>query len=433
MLTVAIIGRTNVGKSTLFNKLSIGQKAIVHDSLGVTIDYNFSTGKYDSLYFKIIDTPGGKNNVISEHTELAHLFTLVLDHKIGVSGEDLEIVKTLRKNNKNFILLVNKYENTHVIDNQYYKIAQNPIFISAEHGVEIDRVKKAIRDFSFEKKILSSEDSIINNQNKYDIKISIVGKPNTGKSTFINSLSKKQVVSTSPIAGTTIDSIYIPLNYKNKKICLIDTAGIRRKSKITKQVEKFSISHTLRSIKIANIIILMLDATQILYKQDWHILNIIHSKSKGIIIVVNKIDLLSQEEIKYLKHEVAYNAKKVSNPPVVYISSLRKKNVNHVIQKSILLFESYNKKISTHQLNKWLQNAIKNHNIPYASQIKKQVKLKYCTQINKVPIKIKIFTNFPKYIPQHYITYLTNSFIKYFDLFGTSVKLQFEKSKNPYL
>jgi GTP-binding protein len=437
-LSIALVGRENVGKSSIFNKLtSCRQKAIVHNKPGVTVDFNILPSEIGNIHFFVIDTPGGiKAFDKVTNLQLANAFILVIDNTCGIVAEDEKIIKQIRKIGYPFFVLVNKCDvksNTDILD--YYKLSEEHFFVSAEQNAGFEQIKPGLQ--KLETKITNLIPHYIANlyrqkEDDITIKIAIVGKPNAGKSTFVNKLIKQNRLLVSDVPGTTIDAIHIPFKYKGQDFIIIDTAGLRKKTKVvTNSLEHIVNSVSIHSINLANICILMLDATETFSKQDWNIVNTIYAKGKSIILVFNKIDLLDSSQLSLLKREIAYQAEKMIKCYAIYISCKDNINLTSAINVCAKINDLYQQKISTHALNKWLKAATLHRN-PTSEVKGKIIKLKYCNRICMKPIVIQIFTNYPQHLTPNYKTYLQSHFINHFLLKGAIVKMKFAKSNNPY-
>ena len=437
---IALIGRPNVGKSTLFNRLTRSKKSIVHDMPGVTRDRNYGNGNIGPLEFEIIDTPGleeAEKGAIEyrmmKQTEIAideaDLVFLVTDARAGVTIQDKFFSTWLKKKGCNAHILANKCEGKITTDNSYYALGfGDPVPISAEHGDGISIMYDIIAPLAE-----ASQDEMdkIDHSN---LRIIIAGRPNTGKSTFINALLDDDRLLVGPESGITRDSIEIDWNYKGNNIKLVDTAGMRKRAGITHKVEKDSVSSSLRSVRFANTVILMLDADIPLEKQDLTIANRIISEGRALVIAVNKKDLIKDinefdEELRYRLEKQLAQLKEVQ---VVYLSALNKKNIHDVIDSCLKVYAAWNKRLSTGVLNKWLDEVLANHQLPL-QKTGKRLKIKYVTQIKSRPPTFKFFCNKPDDIPDHYAKYLLNELRISFDFCGVPIRINFVGGKNPYI
>ncbi len=439
--TVALVGRPNVGKSTLFNRLSIRTKAIVHDMPGVTRDRKYSSAKLGPVEFTVIDTPGLEQTekaAIEERmmgqtfaaVASSDLVCLIVDGSAGITPQDEFFAGMLRRQHQNVILVANKCEKNVLVDKSYYKLGfGEPITISAEHGLGMVDLCDALLERLKDDDTKSYKDPF-----KTDtIQIAICGRPNAGKSTFINSLIGEQRLLTGPEAGITRDAIDVEWEYKGKNIKLVDTAGVRRRKQVTYSLEKLSVGDTLYSIRYANTVVLMVDAELGIEQQDLNIINYIIDEGRSIVIAVNKWDLI--EDKKAYKKEMDYRLETdltyINGVSVIYLSSIKNDNTKNVIEACIKAYDVWNKKISTSKINKWLEFALEHHQLPLVKS-GKRVRIKYGLQTKIRPPSFKFFTNYPDEIPESYKKYLVNSMREAFGLPGIPIRMTFEKSENPF-
>ena len=439
---VALVGRPNVGKSTLFNRLSVSKKAIVHDRPGVTRDRKYSDAKIGPMEFTVVDTPGLEE---SEEGKLEHrmmqqtmisiaeadLVCLVVDNQSGITPADKFFAEFIRKYAKNYIVIANKSEKRFNHDQEYYKLGfGNPVPISAEHGQGLADLYDAIAE-----KIDTEEGEVISDPIKGDcLQIVIAGRPNSGKSTFVNAIIGEDRMLTGPEAGITRESIEIAWDYKGNKIKLIDTAGLRKRSNVTHSLEKMSTGDAISSIKFANTVILMLDATIALEQQDLTIANYVIDQGRSLVIAVNKWDLIRKK--KEYKEEFEYklgtHLPQVKGIPVVYLSAIDSTTTERVLDKCIDIYKLWNKKIPTSKLNDWLGFVLDRHPLPLHKKLGRRVRIKYITQMKSRPPTFKLFTSDPDSITDSYKRYLTNSLRDDFEMPGVPMRFYFEKSDNPY-
>ncbi len=437
---VALVGRPNVGKSTLFNRLAKNKKAIVHDKPGVTRDRQYADAKLGPLEFIIIDTPGLED---AKPGELEHNMTeqsisaiknsdiviLVLDGSVGVTPTDKNFANLVRKHNQNTILVLNKCEKPVYEDGGYFKLGMGaPLRISAEHGIGLAGLCDELIE-KFESYEPVADDPFTSDT----IQIAIVGRPNAGKSTFINALLDENRLLTGPTPGITRDSIDIDWEYKGKSIKLVDTAGLRKKGNIIESIEKMSAASTLKSIRYANTVVLMLDSTMALEAQDLNIASLIINEGRSLVIALNKWDLIEDKKAykDNLEHMLTLNLAQVSGVPCVYLSSTNKTNIHEVIESCIKIYSIWNKRIATNKLNEWLGYALEAHQLPLQKN-GRRVRIKYCTQIKTRPPTFKFFTNYPDKISESYTKYLVNDMRRNFKLPGVPIRISFVKSDNPY-
>lgn len=442
---IALVGRPNVGKSTLFNRLALKKKAIIHDYAGVTRDRKYADATLGSYEFTIIDTPGleeaeeGKlaNRMMQQTVEAikeADLLCLIVDAKVGIVPEDKFFANFIRQYDKQAILIINKCDGRFDFAKEYYKLGFNSLVpLSAEHGLGMADLYEAITEkLEFAEVPFALSDPIKDNY----LQIVVSGRPNVGKSTFINALINQQRLLTGGEAGITRESIEINWEYQGKKIKLIDTAGLRKKTLVTESLEKLSTSDTINSINFANTVILMADAHSLLAQQDLNIANYVIDQGRSLIIVVNKWDLVDEKKKEEYQKELLYQIDtclpQVKNIPVVYMSALQKQNINMVLEAAIKIYALWNKKITTSKLNDWLSFVTQDHPLPLQKG-GRRVKIKYMTQTKTRPPTFKLFSNNPEKITDSYTRYLVNQLREAFDLPGVPIRFNYIKTENPYV
>lgn len=443
---IALVGRPNVGKSTLFNRLSTRKKAIVHDKPGVTRDRKYADAQIGSFEFIIIDTPGLEETkyeigqrLMEQTTKAiieADIICFIVDGKSGILPDDKILAGFVRKYNKPTILLINKCEGRFNFAKEYYQLGfNNMLAISAEHGVGmVDLYDEIVTKIP--KNELDKHEEIIDPIKSNYVQIVVSGRPNAGKSTFINALINDERLLTGPEAGLTRESIEIDWEYKGNKIKLIDTAGLRKKSTITESLEKLSASDAINSIKFANTVILMIDALEPLKQQDLNIASHIANEGRSIVIVINKWDLVTSSEKEKFKEEfdyqIANHLPQIKGVPVIYISAISKQNIDQVLNACVNIYTTWNKKITTSKLNEWLNFTTEAHPLPLQKG-GRRVRVKYMTQTKTRPPTFKLFSNNPEKITDSYTRYLINNLREAFDMPGVPIRFIYSKTKNPYL
>ena len=431
--SIAIIGRPNVGKSTLFNKLTKSRDAIVSDFSGLTKDRNHGLIILKNKNNLLVDTGGIDNEkekikeAISKQAWLAamesKIILLVLDGSNDLNNQDLEIISKLRKLNKEFIAVLNKIDkksNSSMKADLQANGIKEMIDVSAEHSININALRSKL------------EEKLPNQSIKFPDgkKIAILGRPNAGKSTFINNLVNEERLIVSEIAGTTIDAISVPFKFNNEEFILIDTAGIRKGYKYNTNIEYFSYVRAMHAIDQSNIVIFMCDLSQGLVDQDMKIINMIIENGKPLILAMNKIDLLSKNEI-----DRAYLSKKmqtdfVKNIENVEISALKKRGFKRIFNLSKKIIDKSQKKFSTSMLNRLLETFVNENSPPSISG--RQIKFKHVHFGGTYPTTLIINSNQDKKIPSNYKRYLENSFRSELKLKSVQLKIIFRKSKNPF-
>ncbi len=439
---IVIFGRPNVGKSTLFNRLVKRKAAIVADVPGVTRDNKSLRASLGDLDFLLYDTAGfddfdeknllNKNIIdkINQLINIADLIIFMLDAKTGLVPFDHSCAKVLRKANCSVIPLLNKCDskgyNFNIYD--FLKLGfGEPIVFSAEHSIGFENLKENIL-----KNFKSVNFNITEKNNKSSIRIAIVGKPNSGKSTLTNTLLGKNLVLTGNEPGITRDSIMIDFLWKDQNFELIDTAGLRKKNKILDKVEKLSVKATIDSVKYAQIVVLVLDVNEALSKQDLNIASHVIEEGRVLVIAANKCDLI--EKKKNVKSELSerlnITLSQLRGVKIIEISALNKIGINDLMDSLIMVYKKWNINISTSKLNKWLLTVQEKNPPPLKSG--KMMKIKYCTQVSSRPPTFIFFTNYVKSIQKSYKRYLLNNFRAEFDLEGVPIRIIYKNSKNPY-
>ncbi len=430
--TVAIVGRPNVGKSTLFNRLTRSRYALVDDQPGVTRDRIFKKIVYNDIQLTIIDTGGfehSSEDPISEKVkkqvelaiEDADKIIFVLDARQGITPLDEELANMLRKRGKEVIVAANKIDSAEhePLSLEFYKLGLGQVYpISAAHGRGI----KALMD-EVVKGLTKKEE-----QEKEDvIKVAIVGRPNVGKSSFINKVIGEERLVVSDIPGTTRDSVDTPFSFKGREYLLIDTAGIRRKSRVKDKLEKFSVIKALNSLERCHVAVIMIDATEGATDQDAHLCGYAFEQAKGIVIVVNKWDLIKRDQgkMRLMMDSLERRLKFVSYAPRINVSALTGENIEQVFEKINLVYDQMNKRIKTSFVNKVLQEIVQTYPPPMKGR--KRAKLFYGTQVDTMPPTFVIFVNNPELISSEYKRFLMNQFRTKFELENSPIKLIFKE------
>lgn len=444
-LKIALIGRPNVGKSTLFNRLCGKKLAIVEDTPGVTRDWKQGDGNIGPLEFIIYDTAGldnsEKNTLAARMTKMseyaidqANVCLFMVDASVGVTPEDRHFAKWLHKKNKPVIVLVNKAENKRARENinEFYKLGfKDLVAISGAHGEGMIDLYEAIDVFN--NKLLSEISESEPEEQEDVIKIAIVGRPNAGKSTYINRLIGSDRLLTGPEPGITRDSISIDWSFKGKKIRLYDTAGVRKKAVISEDLEKMAVSDSMRAIDFAHIVVLLMDVNNALESQDIEIAEKVLREGRGLILAFNKCD--SKKDLtktkRMIEDKLAYNARFLDFCPQVYLSAQEQLHIYEPINKSLKVYTEWNKELNKRTLNDWLEYVTTEHPLPLAKSTRR-VKIKYMRQINVRPPIFLLFTNHPDDIKDDYQRYMVKSLRENFDMKHTPVRFLFRKSDNPY-
>lgn len=432
---VAIVGRPNVGKSTLFNKLAGRRIAIVEDKPGVTRDRIYATSEWLGREFTIIDTggiePESEDIILSQMRrqaliaiETADVIMFIVDGKSGLTDTDREVAQMLRKSKKPIILIVNKIDRINDEENkfEFYNLGLgDPIAVSASQALGLgDMLDEVVNLFP------NKDDS--EEEEEY-IKIAMIGKPNVGKSSLINKILGEDRNIVSDIPGTTRDAIDSPVENEIGKFMLIDTAGLRRKSKIKEEIERYSVVRTLAAVERADVCILMLDATDDLSEQDEKIIGFAHEQNKAIMIIVNKWDLIEKDDktmnvfTKNLKMKLSF----IDYAPYLFISAKTGQRVNKVLEMAKECYESYSRRITTGVLNDVISNAVLKQEPPVTHG--RRMKIFYTSQVDTKPPTFIFFVNDPEALHYSYERYLQNQLRENFNFKGTGIKLIFRERK----
>ncbi len=456
VLKIAIVGRPNVGKSTLFNRL-VGRKvAIVHDKPGVTRDRREAAAKLQDLKLAVIDTAGyeysNEDNLEKRmwlQTERAindaDVTVFMYDARDGIQPYDEHLAGLLRKSGKPVVLLANKCEGRLLEDSVHeaYKLGLGtPIPFSAEHGLGLQDLYEALAAES--KKLPATEENneaLPKTENgeaeeeaykKRPIQLAIVGRPNVGKSTLVNALLNDERMLTGPEAGVTRDAISSEWSYNGRKINLVDTAGLRRQSRVDDSLEKMSAASTKHAAFMAQVVILVLDADAVLDKQDLTIARQVLDEGRALVIAINKWDIANrQEALQRLNDKLQTSLNQAEGVPTVTISALKKENLDKLMRAVFKVYDRWNVRIPTAPLNQWFADMIDNYPPPLGKN-KRRIKLRYITQAKSRPPAFYIFSSNPEGLPDAYLRYLVHQLRETFDLGGIPIRMTVRKTKNPY-
>jgi len=448
--TIAIIGRPNVGKSTLFNRL-VGQKlALVDDEPGVTRDRREGEARLGDLAFTVIDTAGldegAKGSLtarMQEQTEtairLADALMFLVDARAGLTPTDRAFADLARRADKPVLLVANKSEGRHGDAGAMEAYALGlgePIQISAEHGEGLGDLYDALRVLMPEP--AEPEESSLEPGNTDEdlasrpIRVAIVGRPNAGKSTLINHLIGEERLLTSPEAGTTRDSIAVEVKWKGRDFRLFDTAGLRRRSRIEQKLEKLSVADALRAVRFAEVAVLLLDAQNRFEEQDLRIADLIEREGRSLVIAVNKWDLIDGKpgQISALRKDADHWLPQVAGVPIVAVSGLLGEGIDRLMQAIVEAYAVWNKRVPTSALNRWFEQAVSANPPPAVSG--RRLKLNYITQTKARPPSFVLFCTRADALPQSYLRYLVNSLREAFALPGTPVRITLREKANPF-
>jgi GTP-binding protein len=434
----ALVGRPNVGKSTLFNRLTKTRDALVANYPGLTRDRKYGEGEMLGRRFMLIDTGGitgteeGIDSAMAEQSmqaiKEADAVLFIVDSKAGLTPVDLQLAKYLREQERIVYLVANKIDgvNPDVAIAEFFELGLRNVYpTTATHGRGVRSLMGDVLEPCPE---IDSADSP--NSKERGIKIAIVGRPNVGKSTLVNRILGEDRVVVFDEPGTTRDSIYIEYEREDKKYTLIDTAGIRRRKNISLTVEKFSIVKTLQSIDDANVVVLLIDAREGLVDQDMHLMGTIVDSGRALVLAVNKWDGLDLYDKERIKSELERRLHFVGFADLHFISALHGTGVGHLYQSIENAYASATDKLSTNRLTLILQDAVTHHQPPLIRG--RRIKLRYAHAGGKNPPIIVIHGNQVEEIPKHYSRYLEKTFCKALQLHGTPIKIEYRSGENPY-
>ncbi|MDL2314700.1 ribosome biogenesis GTPase Der [Bacteroidales bacterium OttesenSCG-928-C19] len=429
---VAIVGRPNVGKSTLFNRLTETRDAIIDPTSGVTRDRKYGKTDWNGKTFSVMDTGGyvvGGDDVFEEEirsqVELAideaDVILFMLDVKEGLTPMDEDVANLLRRSNKQVLLVANKIDNAMMVNDiaDFYSLGLGDIYsISAINGSGtgelLDEVAKHVEDDVEEELDLP--------------RITFVGRPNVGKSSMINALMGNNRNIVTPVAGTTRDSIYTHYNMFGFDFYFVDTAGLRKKGKVDENIEFYSVLRSVRAIESSDVCVLMIDAEQGFGAQDLNIFSLAQRNNKGVVIVVNKWDLIEKDHKTHMEFE-EYIREKIapfSDVPIIFTSVLNKQRIHKVLETAKKVYDSRSRRITTSELNEYLLPIVKEQNPPPAIK-GKFVKIKYITQLPTVYPSFVFFCNSPQYIREPYKRFVENKIRSNWDYEGVPMKIYFRE------
>ena len=439
MPVIAVVGRPNVGKSTLFNALTDTRNALVADLPGLTRDRQYGELELADFQATLIDTGGmlgdeGQltalmDDQIVKAIEEADLVLFVVSARDGLVGDDERILRRIRQTEKDILLVVNKSEGR--VDEmalaEFYQLGlEQMLAVSSAHRKGLHELKQFLNDyFKVLEKTFSKE--LIDDHGP---KIAIIGRPNVGKSTLVNRLLREDRVLAFDMPGTTRDSISLPLIWDDMPYTLIDTAGVRRRSKIDEGIEKFSILKTIESIKLAQICVIMIDAQEGITDQDLHLLGLAVHHAKPVILAVNKWDHLSDEHREYVKEKINLKMQAFEWVPLLYTSALHGSGLRVLMERIDMLMEKADSELTANQLSNVLSEAYKAHQPPLVQGLSSQ--LKYAHSGGNHPMRIVIHGKRTTKLPDSYKRYLENTFRKAFNLKGVPIIMSFKDGKNPY-
>jgi len=440
--TVAIMGRPNVGKSTLFNRL-VGRKiALVDDQPGVTRDRREGEAKLGDLRFRIFDTAGlddirgdSLEARMSAQAETAvddsDVVLFVIDARSGVTPTDREFASRVRRRGKPVILVANKAEgrgHEAGLLEAFELGFGDPLPISAEHGEGLDLLYDALLPYTEENAGAGEGED----RGDGPLRLAIIGQPNAGKSTLVNTILGEERMLTGPEAGITRDAISSDFEWRGQKIRLWDTAGIRRKSRVVGKIEKLAVSDALRAIRFAECVVVLVDASLPIERQDLALCDLVAREGRAVVLALSKWDLVEekQKKLKDVLSDLEDVLPEIRGVPVVTLSSKQERGIDKLLQAVLGAMEKWNRRIPTSQVNRWLEGAIERNPPPAPSG--RRIKIRYATQASARPPTFAIFGNQLSKMPESYVRYLMNGLRESFDLGGVPIRFSLRGGKNPF-
>lgn len=443
--SVAIIGRPNVGKSTLFNRLIGKAMALIDDQPGVTRDWREGDGTLFDMRFELYDTAGleharPKGSLAArmaertqEALERSHVLLLMVDGQLGLTDDDKTVAREARKTGRPIIVLANKCEGPKLPAGYHEVVSlgfEHVIAMSAKHGENLGELYQALLeyapDYALHPEIEPDEDA------EKSLNIAIVGRPNAGKSTLINALVGEDRMLTGPEAGLTRDAIHIQWEHEGKPVRLVDTAGMRRRARINETLEKISVKESLRAIRLAHVVILVIDADMPFDKQDYTIAQHVAEEGRALVIAVNKWDAIKhrEETLKLIEMKVESSLAQLAGVSFVPISALKERNLDKLMDAVTNIYKLWNDRVPTGQLNRWFEGTIGSHPPPIVGG--RRIKPRFITQMKSRPPTFVMSGNKLTDLPESYKRFLTNGLRKTFGLYGVPIRWILKTSDNPY-
>ncbi len=444
-LTVTILGRPNVGKSTLFNRLVGRKTALVDDQPGVTRDRREGMASIGDMKFRIFDTAGlddaKKESLEARMSEQsvtaareADLVFFVIDARVGITPIDRMFAEKIRKFGKPVRLIANKAEarmaEAGVMDSYSLGFGE-PIAVSAEHGEGIEGIYDAMADF------LPDVEEVVTEETEEEemarpLRLAIIGQPNAGKSTLVNTMLGEERMLTGPEAGITRDAIATDWSWQGREIKLWDTAGIRRKSRVTGKIEKLAVSDALRAIRFADCVVVLIDASMVIERQDLALSDLVATEGRAVVLALSKWDLVEdkQKKLAEVHSDLEDVLPEIRGVPVVTLSSKQERGIDRLMKAVFEAVDRWSTRITTSQLNRWLEAALARNPPPAPSG--RRIKIRYATQASSRPPTFAVFGNQLSKMPDSYKRYLMNTLRKDFDLAGVPIRFSLRGGKNPF-
>ena len=444
-LTVTILGRPNVGKSTLFNRLVGRKTALVDDQPGVTRDRREGMASIGDMKFRIFDTAGlddaKKESLEARMSEQsvtaareADLVFFVIDARVGITPIDRMFAEKIRKFGKPVRLIANKAEarmaEAGVMDSYSLGFGE-PIAVSAEHGEGIEGIYDAVADF------LPDVEEVVREETEEEemarpLRLAIIGQPNAGKSTLVNTMLGEERMLTGPEAGITRDAIATDWSWQGREIKLWDTAGIRRKSRVTGKIEKLAVSDALRAIRFADCVVVLIDASMVIERQDLALSDLVATEGRAVVLALSKWDLVEdkQKKLAEVHSDLEDVLPEIRGVPVVTLSSKQERGIDRLMKAVFEAVDRWSARITTSQLNRWLEAALARNPPPAPSG--RRIKIRYATQASSRPPTFAVFGNQLSKMPDSYKRYLMNTLRKDFDLAGVPIRFSLRGGKNPF-
>jgi GTP-binding protein len=434
---VALVGRPNVGKSTLFNCLTDSRDALVADVPGVTRDRRYGFARAEGRGFVVIDTGGlsetgaeAVNALVAEQVDIAleeaSVIVLVTDHREGLTGDDERIAERLRRSGKPVLVAVNKAEGIapDLAEAEFHALGIGPpVAVAAKHRYGVGRLATALARL-----LTPSEEELEGAEGAP--KLAVLGRPNVGKSTLINRLTGANRLVTSPLPGTTRDSVLVPCEREGASFVLIDTAGIRRRARVHEAVEKYSIVQSLRALSDAGVAIVLLDAREGVTEQDLHLIGLVVGQGRALVIGVNKWDGLGARQRRQIERQVERKLDFVAYAAVHYVSAMHGSGISELVRSALEAHAAAGASLPTPRLNEVLEEATGAHPPPVVRG--RQIRLRYAHQGGRYPPVIVVHGSQAESLPAHYVRYLERSFREAFKLRGTPIRVELKSGDNPF-